>query len=156
MLVVCAAMALGACSSIECPVENTIATYYGLYKGDMTTDTLSDTLSIYTKMADGRLALIFNKGVETSDFALPISYINAEDTLFFERYDSVKYVVDTVYIQKENYPHFESVDCQLSYFHSITGVRSTTYGIDSIVINNPSVSYDSQVENIRIYFKSAL
>lgn len=156
MLVVCTAMALGACSSIECPVENTIATYYGLYKGDMTTDTLSDTLSIYTKMADGRLALIFNKGVETSDFALPISYINAEDTLFFERYDSVKYVVDTVYIQKENYPHFESVDCQLSYFHSITGARSTTYGIDSIVINNPSVSYDSQVENIRIYFKSAL
>lgn len=145
-----------ACSSIECPVENTIATYYGLYKSDMTTDTLSDTLSIYTKMADGNLALLFNRGVGITSLALPISYTNAEDTLLFERYDSTKYVVDTVYIAKENFPHFESVDCQLSYFHTITGVRWTERGIDSIVINNPSVSYDSSIENFRVYFKSSL
>lgn len=151
-----AASVMCACSSIDCPVENIVATSYGLYKSGATADTLTDTLTIFTKTARGTDTVLLNRGVRISSISLPISYTNAEDTLLFARYDSTKIALDTVYIQKENYPHFESVDCQLSYFHTITGVKCTTKGIDSIVINNPSVSYDSSIENFRIYFKSSL
>ena len=56
-------------------------------------------------------------------------------------------------INKVNTPRFESVDCQVAYFHTITAVESTHNFIDSIVINNPNVDYDTEKQHFRIYFK---
>ena len=50
------------------------------------------------------------------------------------------------------YPRFASVDCQVAYFHTITAVESTHNFIDSIVINNPNVDYDTERQHFRIYF----
>ena len=50
-------------------------------------------------------------------------------------------------------PHFESVDCAVRYFHKITDVRSTHEAIDTIIINNSSVTYDSSVKHLYIHFK---
>lgn len=46
-------------------------------------------------------------------------------------------------IEKENKPHFESVDCAPAFFHKITSVSCTHNAIDSITINNQDVNYDT-------------
>ena len=61
--------------------------------------------------------------------------------------------INTICIKKENYPHFESVDCQAAYFHKITAVSSTQHIIESIHLNNPDVNYDTN-ENIHLYLKA--
>ena len=65
------------------------------------------------------------------------------------------HVTDTVWIKKEDYPHFESVDCSAAFFHIITDVRYTRNYIDSIVIKNPSVTYDSKTVHFYFYPKSS-
>ena len=92
-------------------------------------------------------------------FDLPASYMQPEDTFYLFRTDTAQahkglYYVSTLYIKKENYPHFESVDCQANFFHTITGVRYESTSIDSIVITNPSVTYDQSTEHLYIYLGS--
>ncbi len=53
-----------------------------------------------------------------------MSYANSADTLYFEVQDRLERVFkDTVIVAKDNQPHFESIDCSPSYFHTITGVK---------------------------------
>jgi hypothetical protein len=59
-----------------------------------------------------------------------------------------------VWVKKEDFPHFESVDCNASFFHRLTDVRHTRHYIDSIVISNPSVDYDQKTEHFRLYPKT--
>ena len=146
-----------ACSSVDCPVDSTVATLYQVRNSDGTELTLSDTVTVSMTRADGTDTL-FNKGISISSFSLPISYSHPEDVLVFHfdnnNNDSL-HVVDTVWIKKDDYPHFESVDCNTTYFHTITDVRFTRNYIDSIVINNPSVTYDSQTVHFYLYPKSS-
>lgn len=44
---------ISSCTSIDCPVQNTVYTVYKLYKADGVADTLSDTLTIYTYRKNG-------------------------------------------------------------------------------------------------------
>lgn len=144
-----------SCSSIDCPVQNLVYTNYDLYKSTGVVDTLHDTLYVFSMRTDGTDTTLFNRGINVTSFSLPIGSANPEDTLFFVRVgaDNV-FLIDTVCIKKENYPHFESVDCSASFFHKITAVRSTRNGIDSIVINHADVNYDTSQKHYRIYFKN--
>ena len=159
MLVAAAAIAImTACSSVDCPVENTVATVCTLYRADGTRDTLrSDTLTITTHKFDGMDTTLLNRSIGTTTFQLPISYNNATDTLYLTLTDTTKtnnkIYFDTIYITKTNTPHFESVDCNLSYFHEITNIWHTHNRLDSIVINKPTVNYDLTNDHLRIYFK---
>ena len=147
-----------ACSSVDCPVDSTVATLYQVRNSDGTELTLTDTITVKSKCSDGKDTIIYNKGIGISEFTLPISYSHPEDVLVFHfdnnNNDSL-HVVDTVWIKKDDYPHFESVDCNTTYFHTITDVRFTRNYIDSIVINNPSVTYDSQTVHFYLYPKSS-
>ena len=147
-------LSLCACSSIDCPVQNTVRTLYVLKKQNAEPDTLKDTLFILTLRADGSDTLLLNAAIKLSTFSLPIGYSNPEDTLVFYFRNNTFQALDTVWLKKENYPHFESVDCNASFFHSITDVRTTHHAIDSIVINNPSVTYDPETEHLHLYLKS--
>ena len=146
-----------ACSSIDCPVDNSVTTLYQIRNSDGTELTLTDTMTITSTRSDGKDTTIYNMGISISEFSLPISYTHPEDVLVFHfdnsNNDSL-HVTDTVWIKKDDYPHFESVDCNTVYFHTITGVRYTSNYIDSIVINNPSVTYDSQTVHFYLYPKS--
>ena len=84
---------------------------------------------------------------------VPISYSHPEDILVFNVYNNEYSIVDTVWVKKDDIPHFESVDCNASFFHTITGVRYTTNFIGSIVINDPSVDYDKTTIHFYIYPK---
>ncbi len=149
------AAALAACSSIDCPVQNTVSTGYGLYKSDGSADTLRyDTLTIASTRRDGNDTILLNRSVNATKFELPISSGAATDTLFIELKDTTSAVCgDTLYVDKNDYPHFESVDCSMSYFHTLTGIRWTGNALDSAIITNPNVNYDVSTQHIRLYFK---
>jgi hypothetical protein len=102
-----------------------------------------DTLSVFTTRADDELVRL-NRGAGLSKFHLQVSYTHPEDIFIFH-FDLVSAnvrVTDTVWVKKEDYTHFESVDCNVSFFHHITDVRYTTNFIDSLVIKERSVTYD--------------
>ena len=144
-----------ACTSIDCPVQNTVYTVYELRTLDEQTDTLRDTMFVYSRRRDGSDTLLFNAGIGLTSFSLPIGYSNPEDTLFFLLFSRPDYAsLDTVLVKKENIPHFESVDCSASFFHRLTAVRSTHNAIDTIAINKDFVDYDATTAHFHISFKN--
>lgn len=144
-----------ACSSIDCPLNSLVYTQYQLMNAAGKVDTLADTLTIYTNRVDGNDSVLINRSVKTTEFSLPISYAQKQDIFFFETKDTVYKItkLDTVTVEKEDMPHFESVDCSPSYFHKIISVSCTHNAIDSIVINNHDVNYDTSKKHFLIYFK---
>lgn len=146
---------LSACSSIECPVQNTVYTVYKITDGTEVVDTLKDTISVWSVRNNGTDTLfLYNRGTALTSFNLPISYSCPEDTLFFLLWKGAFASLDTVWIKKEDIPHFESVDCNASFFHEITAVRTTHHGIDTLIINKRTVDYDPRTAHFYIRFKA--
>lgn len=138
------------CTSLDCPLNNTTYTKYKLM-GNVTT--LNDTMTISTTKQEGIDSVLINKDVKVDSFILPMSYHQAEDVFYFEFKNKYKQTwKDTVIVKKENFSHFESVDCAPSFFHTITGIQTTHNYIDSIVINNKEVNYDASKAHFYIYF----
>lgn len=150
---------LAACSTIDCPVQNKVALNFAVKKynssGVEVTDTLKDTLYVWVQRMNGTDTLILNRAIGKTSFSLPLSYTQPEDALIFgvDASDGSGGVLDTVWIKKEDIPHFESVDCSAHYFHVLTSVRSTHLAIDTVILKNPSVTYDPSADNIHIHFK---
>ena len=145
--------AIAACSSINCPVQTIVSVQYGIRDAEGEA-TLTDTLWVLTERSDGSDTLLLNRGVGIKSFSLPVSYSHPEDVLLFVVADtSGVYTLDTVWVKKDDIPHFESVDCSAHFFHRLTAVRSTHEGIDSITIVNPNVDYDTNTTHLHIYFK---
>ena len=160
-------MAVTACSSIDCPINNSVRATYALMKPNGKPDTLNkDTMWVWTKRNDGTdtvvshqiqgsLELNYFFGSSASTFDLPVSYTPPEDVLYvLVRNTAGTRYRDTVCIKKESFPHFESVDCQASYFHTITAASTTHHIIDSIVINNPHVNYEPNITHFKLYLKT--
>ena len=157
LLVLLTALVMG-CTSIDCPLYHT-ADYNIIVIGpDMDTKGLdTDTLWITSRRADGTDTLLRNAMTGLAGFDLPASYIQPEDTFYLFRTDTTKAhkgiaYIGVLYVKKENYPHFESVDCQASFFHNISSVRYECDYIDSVVILNPNVTYDQSTDHLAIYF----
>ncbi len=149
---------VAACSSIDCPVNHTVFTRYKLYQPDGTPDTLDlDTMWVLITKANGKDSVVLNRlcGSTATGFNLPISHTQPEDRflVLMRKYGQTEgYYFDSIVVKKEDYPHFESVDCHASYFHKITSVRCLGNFIDSVVIKNPDVNYDTKTtEHFRIY-----
>lgn len=143
---------LVACSSIDCPVQNVVAVKYALMHGEEA-DTLKDTVWVFSRRSDGTDTLLLNRGTGISSFSLQVSYSHPEDTLLVLLSDTTgRLTLDTVWLKKDDIPHFESVDCSAHFFHRLTAVRSTHESIDSIRIVNPTVNYDASITNLYIYF----
>lgn len=139
---------LAACTSIDCPLNNLVKVNLIMKNGN---ETLSDTLTITAIRTSSDT--IFNRGVNISSLAVPVSYTQEEDLLQITLNDTLGNTYsDTLTIKKTNQIHFESVDCQPNYFHTLTGITTTRHAIDSVVIKNPNIDYDSSKENIYIYF----
>lgn len=145
-----AVMVMVGCTTLDCPLNNTVYTKYKL-QGDITK--LTDTLTISTTKLDGIDSVLINKDVNVDSFSLPMSYRKDKDILYFVVSTQDKRVFkDTVTVFKENYSHFESVDCSPAFFHTITDVKTTHNIIDSIVINNKEVNYNASKAHFYIYF----
>ena len=109
---------------------------------------------VFTRRSDGTDTLVLNRGIGLKEFTLPVSYQHPEDMLVFLIADTAHIItVDTVWMKKDDIPHFESVDCSAHFFHNITAVRSTHYRIEDIVVKESSVTYNPSVQNLLIRFK---
>ena len=149
-----------SCTSIECSINNLVRTRFQFTNSDGDSISLLDTLTIVTTRKDGSQTMIFNsdsiiynKGVGTCKFHLPISQSHPEDVLVFHIFGDSVDVTDTLWVMKEDYPHFESVDCNPTYFHKLTSIRHTHNCLDSVVIVNSSVTNDDRVVHVNIYPK---
>ena len=134
---------LAACSTIDCPLNNTVYAKYVL-RGPVTT--LPDMLTISTMISDDSDSVLINQQENTDSFSLPMSYNRPEDVLVMQTNN----LFDTIKVEKTNTPHFESPDCPTTMFHQIKSVRHTSTFIDSVTITRNLVDYD-QTENIRIH-----
>ena len=142
----------GGCSSIECPLNNTVYTKYKL-AGDVTT--LTGTLTVAIKRTSGTDSVLINQDTKVDSLMIPMSYVQAEDELHFQLTTTDGTTVnDTVKVKKTDHPHFESVDCGLNYFHTLTGVTFTRHALDSVVIHHQEVTYDPTPKHLRLYFRT--
>lgn len=140
-----------SCSSIDCPLNNRVATIYKL-QGKV--DVLSDSLTVSTSRFEGNDTVLLNRAIDIDSFLLPISYNHPEDVLYFRRHNASGWsVIDTVVIKKQDIPHLESIDCPAAYFHQIQSISYTRRGIDSIVVNRADVSYDTSRPHLYLYLK---
>ena len=146
-------LVMSSCSSIDCPVQNVVSVQYEIRDKAGEALSITDSLSVISERKDGQYVSL-NRLIGKSAFSLPISYAHPEDVLFFCFKDSVKTLVDTVWIKKDDIPHFESVDCSASFFHELTNVRHTHNAIDSLVIVNTSVTYDVNTVHFYLYPKT--
>ena len=146
-----------ACASIDCPVNNLVETVYTLQKSDGTPDTMGvDTLWVWAERADGNSSLLINRlcGPKATQFRIPVSYTQTEDIITLEATDTIGTSwEDTIWVTKDNRPHFEGVDCKASYFHTIQSVRSTHDLIDTVIINNTEVNYDASKAHFLLRLK---
>lgn len=147
---------LTACSTIDCPVENTVSVQYEIRDKAGKELAITDSLSIVSTRQDGDY-VVLNRLSDKSSFSIPISYAYPEDVLYFcfKILDKDSIVVDTVCIEKDDFPHFESVDCNASFFHEITNVQYTRHYIDSLVLLNKSVTYDQTTVHFRLVPKDS-
>lgn len=147
---------LTACSTIDCPVENTVSVQYEIRDKAGKELAITDSLSIVSTRQDGDY-VVLNRLSDKSSFSIPISYAYPEDVLYFcfKNLENDSIVVDTVCIEKDDFPHFESVDCNASFFHEITNVQYTRHYIDSLVLLNKSVTYDQTTVNFRLVPKDS-
>lgn len=148
-----AAVVVVSCTSIDCPINNLVRTHFQFTNSAGDSLTLADSLSIMSARKDGRDTLIF-KGSNMAKFHVPISYSHPEDILVFTFFGENLNVVDTMWIKKEDIPHFESVDCNATYFHHLTDIRHTHNCLDSVAIINPSVTNDEGVIHVYLYPKT--
>ena len=108
-----------------------------------------------SKRTSGTDSVLINQDTKVDSLMIPMSYVQAEDELHFQLTTTDGTTVnDTVKVKKTDHPHFESVDCNPAYFHTITGVSYTTHAIDSVVINQPNVTYDATTPHFRLYFRT--
>ena len=160
ILLLCALIV--GCSSIDCPMNSSVRTFYELHNSDGTILQIGEYLSVVSKRFDGTDTTLFsgpdtlllNKATGISKFSLPMSQSHPEDILIFRYTDLTGekvYAIDTVWIKKEDIPHFESVDCNASFFHQLTDVRHTHHFIDSLVIKERSVDYDKTKVHFYLY-----
>lgn len=146
-----AAALVAACSSVDCPLYKTVEAKYVL-AGEV--DMLHDTLSITTTKVDGKDTLLLNRLTAATEFKLQMSHRQPADIFVFAFTDTLHHTVtDTVTIEKTDTPHFESVDCAPTFFHTITNVRWTTNAIDSIAISKAQVTYDNTKGHLLLYLK---
>lgn len=141
---------LCSCDSIDCTLNNTVVMTCNLYKDGKAVQ-LNGTLTITA--ADTTVVLLNQEyGVRT--LKLPLSYFNSADTLLLNLSDGDYKYIDTLWIEKTSYTHFESPDCPVNMFHSITDIRSTHVFIDSVTITQPDVNF-AEHENLQIHLFSS-
>lgn len=149
----------GACSNIDCPLDNIVGMTVNLYSAENRTSlTLTDTLTVRSAGAD---TLLLNRGYALSTFIIPLRYETGTDTLLF-RFSNNKGQVatDTIFLHQEARHHFENLDCPAAIFHKLRKVRWTSHAlrlmpltIDSVAFGQTLVNYDD-IENLRVYLRS--
>jgi len=135
-----------SCDTIDCTLNNTVVMISNIYQ-DGKTVALNDTLSITNP--SGSIVLL-NRKTNTSTLKLSLSFFQPVDTLVLRLSGADYLYIDTIWIEKTSFNHFESPDCPVNMFHHITDIRSTHVFVDSVSITQPDVNY-AEHENLQIH-----
>ena len=150
---------LSSCSNIDCPLDNVVSMQCNLYSSETKSAlTLTEVLSITPA---GRDTTLLNIATNISSFLIPLKEAGECDTLLLHLSNAAgQRAVDTLFVSHTPHPHFESLDCPSSVFHTLTSVRATSHPlaempltIDSVALVRSIVNYDD-VENVRIFLRS--
>lgn len=145
------------CYSLECTLNHAVNTTYTICDADGQEQALTDTLWVVASRPEAGVdSVLVNRLVAKSSFTLPCSFQQDEDVMFmvFHAPDDDELIVDTVCVRKTNLPQFESMECQPTFFHELQEVTTTHNRIDSIVIKDATVNYDTTKKNLYIYLRS--
>ena len=150
---------LSACSNIDCPLDNVVSLQCNLYDANTQSAlTLSDVLSVTPA---GRDTLLLNQATGIKSFLLPLKEAGTQDTLLLHFATAQGAVqVDTLFVNHTPQPHFESLDCPNSVFHTLNAVRvsaqcsANSAIVDSVSLVRPIVNYDD-IENIRLFIRTS-
>ena len=96
-------------------------------------------------------SVLLNKAVGVVGFSLPVSQDHPVDEFYFNFFGKDYNITDTVWIEKDDIPHFESIECKATFFHELKAVSFTEHVIDSLVIKKAFVDYDYKTTHINIY-----
>lgn len=141
---------LTSCSSVDCPLNNTVyATWTFEYPDGR--QKLADTLDIYLQV-NGKDTLVANRLIGVSSVNLPMSYYNEADTLTLELRANGQHAYEQIIVKKSNIQHFNSPECGVWVEHYISGTENEGMILDSLRIRNSKVD-NYEVENIRLYLK---
>lgn len=151
---------LSACSNIDCPLDNVVSLQCNLYDASTQSAlTLSDVLSVTPARRD---TLLLNQATGIKSFLLPLKEAGTQDTLLLHFANAQGAVqVDTLFVNHTPQPHFESLDCPSSVFHTLNAVRVSAQGlansaiVDSVSLVRPIVNYDD-IENIRLFIRTSV
>ena len=136
---------LSSCSQIDCPLNNRVYVVFRFMNSVGDSVKVSEVINVSTDRHEMEDSVVLNQFTGRATCSIPMSYTQDEDVYYFE----------IVRIKKESRPHFESVDCNPSFFHTITGVNTTHHAIDSVTIRNKNVTYDSYQANLHIHLRSS-
>lgn len=143
-------LGVAACSSEDCPINNTVMGKIAFYNPYGEAVYFSGMLSVSVVRPQGD-SVVLNRKDNASSVLFPLSYMHTTDTLILDYNDGMAY--DSLYISHINTPTLVSVDCGTAMFHTITSVSSTYHVIDSIVFKSSEVNYDER-ENIQIIYRN--
>lgn len=157
---VCAAsLFITGCSNINCPLDNVVMMQCNFYESETKRAlTLHDMLDVMPANSD---TVLINRITQVNHILLPLREGGDLDTLLLQFSNAAEQTAtDTLFVSHTRQPHFESVDCPASVFHTITAVRATSHPlselpltIDSVSVVRSAVNYDD-IENIRIFLRS--
>lgn len=146
------AVAIAGCDNGgDCNINNVSYNRIYIYKADAENGTeekseYPGTLSV-SLVVNGKDSVVVNHLSQFSELAVPMCYTQECDTLVF-LYETQEQ--DTLFVEHTNTPFFIALDCGMSMFHTLTGLRYTNTLIDSAKIVYPSVDFDAH-ENIKLY-----
>lgn len=157
---VCAAsLFITGCSNINCPLDNVVMMQCNFYESETKRAlTLHDVLDVMPANSD---TVLINRITQVNHILLPLREGGDLDTLLLQFSNAAEQTAtDTLFVSHTRQPHFESIDCPASVFHTITAVRATSHPlselpltIDSVSVVRSAVNYDD-IENIRIFLRS--
>lgn len=142
--------ALISCESPDCTLENTVTLNCLFYTGGKNVS-INDTLTVTVCGVD---SVLLNRKTKASKMELPMSYTLPCDTFVLCVAGEDYRMFDTMWVEKQNIPHFESQDCPTAMFHEITSIRSTNNFIDSLRLKYTNVGY-LKYEHIQIHLRAA-
>lgn len=152
-----------SCSNIDCPLDNQVEMTLAFYDADSTKSmALSDTLSIYG-MNNGTEQLLYNRGISIKKLKLTLRAKVLTDTFLLRFTSPTQTATDTLWVNHESHPHFESIDCPASTFHNLRSIRWKGHSlhllplttIDSVAISHPYVQYED-VENLKVFLRTTV
>ncbi len=147
-------------SNVHCPLDNNVEKTCGLYDAETHSSyKLTDSLTVVSH--GEQPVLLLNRAQNVSSFVLPLRQAVECDTLLL-RFGNAKgqSATDTLFLEHDNTPHFESIDCPAAVFHQLKSVRWTSHSLnlmpltlDSVAIVRKTVNYEN-VENLKLYLRS--